>query len=336
MDVGVLTLEEGRTLLQLLKRLLPAEGVQETKGRGGWSALMGVERGALDELVCFVAAFEALLQPGVAAGYDLAGAVGFLTLRTHVQRIAMDFHTQVGGAGGRGGQVKEKIMSDPPMGCIALCMACHSNEQDTLLGMGGAGGEGVGACNSGAVPPDMCERWLDFSPGLWIKSTARLRTLCEMIARARFQRRREPMDAALWYVLARKTRQLSALFKASNEDKVAAFLLRDFENDEAARTSACKNAFALLAKHQVVGALAFFVLARRLDNALNLLVMNMGEIHLAVLVVRLAALSPQQETHLVGELLQQTVLPLAEARRDRGLLHMCYCLLSRPAAAAGL
>ena len=40
---------------------------------------------------------------------------------------------------------------------------------------------------------------MHLSPGLWVSNTARLRSIVEMVARASFQRRREPMDAALWY-----------------------------------------------------------------------------------------------------------------------------------------
>jgi len=84
----------------------------------------------------------------------------------------------------------------------------------------------------------------------------------------------------------------------------------------------------------VQGALAFFVLARRLDDALHLLLGNLAEMHLAVVLVRLAAVSPQEETILLHSLLTDTVIPFAEARGDRGLLHLCFWRLSRPAAAA--
>jgi hypothetical protein len=45
---------------------------------------MGVGYGALEELLCIVDAYEALLQPGVAAGLDVAGAVGLLYCRSQV------------------------------------------------------------------------------------------------------------------------------------------------------------------------------------------------------------------------------------------------------------
>jgi len=88
----------------------------------------------------------------------------------------------------------------------ALCMACHSDTQDTLLGVSpqGPGGDmGTYADTSsgcgGAVPADYYEGWLLLSPGLWVTNSARLRSIIELVARACFQRRREPMDAALWY-----------------------------------------------------------------------------------------------------------------------------------------
>lgn len=361
----VLTLEEVKSLGKVLEGLLTGAGHHATRQACSSDiVLLGVDREALDELRCIVAAFEALLHPGVAAGLDVPGAVGFLHFRTQVllhgrrraskqgaqsDSVAHESEVHVWGKGGeegRGGhegvqsEGKEAVMADPPLGCISLCMPCHSEVQDTLLGVTSSGGEGSVSfggdttASVGAIPPELCELWLDFSPGLWVKSTAQLRALIEQVARARFQKRREPMDAALWYVLARKTRQLSALFKANSETKVATFLLRDFENDESARSSACKNAFSLLAKHQTLGALAFFVLAWRIDDALNLLVINLRDIHLAVLLVRLAAQSPQHETALLAKLFHETILPLAEARQDRGMIHLSLWLLSRPAAAA--
>ena len=52
------------------------------------------------------------------------------------------------------------------------------------------------------------------------------------------------------------------------------------------------------------------------------------------MLVRLAAVSPQEENTLLHSLLTDTVIPFAEARGDRGLLHLCFWRLSRPAAAA--
>ena len=366
----VLTLDEAKWLRSTLLVLLGADCNRDDEVGGTESSkmvLLGVGRAALEELLCLVEAFEALLQPGVAAALDVPGAVGFLHFRSQVllRRRRLSAHqgksgeslapTTRGDIGERSmsgddrsrssvavcsGQA-EKIMSDPPLGCIALCMPCHSDTQDTILGVAAGGGEsaagsfgGEVAGSGGAVPPDLCEQWLAFSPGLWVKSTAHLRALVEQVARARYQRRQEPMDAALWYVLARRTRQLSALFKAKGDGRVAAFLLRDFEGDESARASAYKNAFSLLAKHQTLGALAFFVLACRIEDAINLLVINLGDVHLAVLLVRLAATCPQQATALLTKLVHETVLPLAEARQDRGMLHLALWLLSRPAAAA--
>ena len=50
------------------------------------------------------------------------------------------------------------------------------------------------------------------------------------------------------YILARQPGKLAALFKASRDEKIATFLGRDFEGDEAARVAARKNGYSLVSK----------------------------------------------------------------------------------------
>ena len=95
--------------------------------------------------------------------------------------------------------------------------------------------------------PSACLRlW----PALWVQNTAQLRMLAEKLARSSYKARSNPLDAALWYILARQPGKLAALFKASRDEKIATFLGRDFEGDEAARVAARKNGYSLVSKLQ--------------------------------------------------------------------------------------
>ncbi|KAJ1489032.1 RAVE protein 1 C terminal-domain-containing protein, partial [Baffinella frigidus] len=132
-------------------------------------------------------------------------------------------------------------------------------------------------------------------PALWVQSTAQLRILAEKLARESFKARSSPLDASLWYILARQPGKLAALFKASRDEKIASFLGRDFEGDETARVSARKNGFSLVSKQQLLAAAAFFLLGQAVTEAVNLIALNMREPHLALLVVRLAARSPDEK-----------------------------------------
>ena len=70
------------------------------------------------------------------------------------------------------------------------------------------------------------------------------------------------MQCALLYLALEKQSALAAMFRAVKNEKIAAFMARDF-TDPANRQSAVKNACTLLSQHKYAQSAAFFLLADR-------------------------------------------------------------------------
>lgn len=104
--------------------------------------------------------------------------------------------------------------------------------------------------------------------GFWMASRARLTPLFEKIAKSEFLRKRDPHDCALFYLALNKINVLSGLCRATQNTKLGGFLKRDF-NQEANRVAALKNAYALLGQHRYELAAAFFLLARKSEDAVE-------------------------------------------------------------------
>merc|ERR1719426_48535 len=102
-------------------------------------------------------------------------------------------------------------------------------------------------------------------------SRARLTPLFEKIAKSEFLRKRDPHDCALFYLALNKINVLSGLCRATQNTKLGDFLKRDF-NQEANRVAALKNAYALLGQHRYELAAAFFLLARKSEDAVEVCV----------------------------------------------------------------
>jgi hypothetical protein len=214
----------------------------------------------------------------------------------------------------------------PALNGHTVCYALHSDAQDVLVDRGlmdcGAALEGL------SVP-------------LWLDSTPRLRAYTERIGRAEYLARQDPLDALLYYVLARKVSLLQGLFKKAGQEKVSLFLQRDFSADEGARAAACTNAYSLIAKGRHEAAAAFFILGGAVDHALDLAAINLARPMLALLIARLApapaatdpAAAADAEAAAVRRTLEKAVMSGAIARGDRGTMHAIKWRLEQHAEA---
>jgi hypothetical protein len=214
----------------------------------------------------------------------------------------------------------------PTLNGHTVCFALHSDAQDVLVERG--------LMDDGAALESL-------SVPLWLESTPRLRAYTERIGRAVYLVRQDPMDALLYYVLARKVSLLQGLFKKAGQEKVSLFLQRDFASDEAARTAACSNAYSLIAKGRHEAAAAFFVLGGAVDHALDLAAINLARPMLALLIARLApapaatdpAAAADAEAAAVRRTLEKAVMTGAVARGDRGTMHAVKWRLEQHAEA---
>ena len=288
--------------------------------RGAWA--LGSEGGACEagRVVCGVGRWDLMRLIAVAEGIreaheqrviaelDEAGLIFWVVCHVWGHLFALSRHGHGHPSGDEG-----PAASAPAINGHAVCFGLHSDGQDVLVK---------------SLPDDkeaMEALWVP----LWLDSTPQLRAYAERVGRRVFMDRQDPMEAMLYYVLARKISLLQALFKKAGQEKVSQFLQRDFVGDEKARAAARSNGYTLVGKGQHEAAAAFFVLAGAAQHALDLAAINLARPMLALLIARLAPATASEEpagaagaeSALVQRTLEQVVMPHATARNDRGAMH---------------
>lgn len=101
--------------------------------------------------------------------------------------------------------------------------------------------------------------------GWWLRSNAALRRCMEKLAKAAYQSRGDPLDAAIYYMAMKKKTIVWGLFRQMGDERMTQFFSNNF-SEERWRKAALKNAYALLGKQRLVHAVAFFLLAGSLKG----------------------------------------------------------------------
>lgn len=140
--------------------------------------------------------------------------------------------------------------------------------------------------------------------GLWLCTSPLLRPAIERVAKAQFSLRREPDDAAPFYLALGKKASLLALYKAARNDKLVAFLSNDFET-ERWQGAALKNAYALIGKRSWGLAVSFFLLGKQWRDAAMVAAKHMADVQLALVI---AALAPDDAHAELQHVLSEFVL----------------------------
>ena len=96
----------------------------------------------------------------------------------------------------------------------------------------------------------------------------------------------EPLDASLFYLAMKKQSLMKGLFKTVSNHKMMTFFAKDF-SAERWKKAALKNAFVLLGKQRFEQAAAFFLLAGKLWDAVEVCVSRLEDLQLALVVARL-------------------------------------------------
>ncbi|CEH12285.1 RAVE (regulator of V-ATPase assembly) complex subunit RAV1/DMX protein, WD repeat superfamily [Ceraceosorus bombacis] len=149
---------------------------------------------------------------------------------------------------------------------------------------------------------------------LWLRDRVALNAIAEQVARAQFNSgtERDPVKCSLFYFALGKRKLVQGLWRQAawhpEQRKMLAFLNNDFEL-ERWRTAACKNAFALLSQRRFEFAASFFMLGDSLQDAVNVCVRNLGDLHLALALAKIREGSDQGL--VFTQLLRKHVLPLA-------------------------
>ncbi|KAI9006205.1 RAVE protein 1 C terminal-domain-containing protein [Gaertneriomyces semiglobifer] len=168
--------------------------------------------------------------------------------------------------------------------------------------------------------------------GFWLRSPDALRRTMETIARNQYIGKddtRNPVDCALFYLALRKKNVLLGLWKLANshpeQPAMLRFLSNDFE-DERWKSAALKNAFALLGKQRYEYAVAFFLLADKLKDAVNVCLKQLNDMSLAIVICRLYE---GEDGPVLLETLRNQLLPRAIEADDRWLATVLFTMLKR-------
>ncbi|XP_063050871.1 dmX-like protein 1 isoform X2 [Engraulis encrasicolus] len=166
--------------------------------------------------------------------------------------------------------------------------------------------------------------------GWWLRSTTRLRRCIEKVAKAAYQRKNDPLDAALFYLAMKKKAVVWGLYRAQKNTKMTEFFSHTFTEDRW-RRAALKNAYALLGKQRFQHAAAFFLLAGSLKDAVEVCIENLQDLQLALVISRLYE-SDFETSSTYKRILQRHVLgqdPQIPAHSDPFLRSMACWVLDR-------
>eukprot|EP00474_Spongospora_subterranea_P002466 CRZ02924.1 hypothetical protein [Spongospora subterranea] len=123
--------------------------------------------------------------------------------------------------------------------------------------------------------------------GYWVTSVTDLRPLMERLAQNQFLETRNPLGVMIWYLALQKKTLLLGLLKSSPTQRpMYDFFSRNFKEDRW-QQAAIKNAFEFVANRKFISAIAMFLLAERLSDAVTVCLRNMNDPQLALVLVRL-------------------------------------------------
>lgn len=157
-----------------------------------------------------------------------------------------------------------------------LVWAFHSESEEELLGLIPSFAKGQ-------------PRWSvlkELGVGWWITNMAVLKNCVEKIAKAAFQQNQDPLDAAIYYLAMKKKNLVWGLFRNKRDERMTAFFANNFAEDRW-RKAALSNAYVLLGKQRFDHAVAFFLLAGSLKDAINICLNRLHDLQLAMTIARL-------------------------------------------------
>ncbi|KAI9089649.1 RAVE protein 1 C terminal-domain-containing protein [Phlyctochytrium arcticum] len=168
--------------------------------------------------------------------------------------------------------------------------------------------------------------------GYWLRSPDTFRRTMETIARNQYMGlndTRNPVDCSLLYMALKKKNVVLGLWKlAGSHPEQAAmlrFLANNFEEDRW-KSAALKNAFALLGKQRYEYATAFFLLADKLKDAMNVCLKQLRDPQLAIVICRLYE---GENGPVQLDTITNVILPQALENGDRWLASMLFTMMKQ-------
>ncbi|XP_074651608.1 dmX-like protein 2 [Tubulanus polymorphus] len=162
------------------------------------------------------------------------------------------------------------------MSSANIVWAFHSEAQEELLSIVPGFSKGEPVWNE----------LKQFGIGWWVTNINVLRRCIEKVAKTAFNHKKDPLDAAIYFLAMKKKNLLWGLFRSIGDIKMMEFFKNNFAEDRW-RRAALKNAFALLGKQRFEHAAAFFLLAGSVRDAVEVCLNKIEDIQLAIVIARL-------------------------------------------------
>ncbi|KAI0455993.1 RAVE protein 1 C terminal-domain-containing protein [Xylaria acuta] len=166
---------------------------------------------------------------------------------------------------------------------------------------------------------------------MWLSDANAVRAQFEIIARNEYTKSemKNPVDCSLFYFALKKKAVLQGLWRMATwnrEQRATQRLLANNFEDPKWKTTALKNAYALLSKRRFEYAAAFFLLADHLQDAVNVCLNQIKDLQLAIAIARVY----EGDTGIVlKKLLENEVLAVASKEGNRWLASWAFWMLKR-------
>ena len=166
---------------------------------------------------------------------------------------------------------------------------------------------------------------------VWLQDLDAVRCQLEVVARNKYTKSedRSPTDCSLYYLALRKKSVLQGLWRMAHgnreQQSTQKLLANDF-TDKRWRTTAQKNAYALLGRRRFEYAAAFFLLADSLRDAVNVCVNNLHDTQLAITITRAYE---GDDGPVLEELLTDRILPEANLSGNKWMATWAFWMLKK-------
>ncbi|WYZ37429.1 hypothetical protein EsH8_II_000935 [Colletotrichum jinshuiense] len=177
-------------------------------------------------------------------------------------------------------------------------------------------------------------RWEDARESgmfMWLGDRNALRAQFENVARNEYTKSemKNPVDCSIYYLALKKKTVLQGLWRMAHwnrEQGATQRLLANNFDEPKWRTTALKNAYALLSKRRFEYAAAFFLLADHLQDAVNVCLNQLKDLQLAVAIARVYE---GDQGPVLRKLLEEEVLAVAAKEGNRWLASWAFWMLNR-------
>lgn len=214
------------------------------------------------------------------------------------------------------------------IGTSNIVWAFHSESEEELLNL-------IPSYSKGELKWSTLK---DLGVGYWLKNVNTLRCCVEKLAKSAYQMKQDPLDAAIFYLAMKKKSIVWGLFRSKRDEKMTTFFSNNFSEDRW-RKAALKNAFVLLGKQRFEHAVAFFLLANSLNDAIEVCINKLEDFQLALVIARLfeddieisckSTYRSLLSEHVLGISDDNTVFDINKAHPDPFLRSITYWILKR-------